>query len=239
MIELDGIAKQYGSDVALHPTTLALPAGRITALIGPSGCGKSTLLRLILGLIEPSAGEVRINGRRVDEQSAQELRRGVGYVVQDGGLFPHLTARQNVSLMSRHLGQSTHLDRLVDLTRFPKEGLDRYPTELSGGQRQRVGLMRALALDPPILLMDEPLGALDPLVRSALQEDLKALFANLGKTVVLVTHDLAEAAYLADTIVLMNAGRIVQTGTLEDLRERPASPFVTEFLRAQRAPVTL
>lgn len=239
MITLNGVSKRYGDRTAVHPVDLTFGAGEVTALIGPSGCGKSTLLRLILGLIEPSTGEVTLDGTAVKRETATEVRRKVGYVVQDGGLFPHLTARRNVTLMADHLSRSVDLDRLTELTRFPKDGLDRFPTELSGGQRQRVGLMRALALDPAILLMDEPLGALDPLVRSGLQRDLKELFTKLGKTVVIVTHDLAEAAYLGDRIVLLSEGKVVQQGTLDDLRERPAAPFVTEFLQAQRAPVTV
>lgn len=239
MITLHGVSKRYGDRVAVHPVDLVFGAGEVTALIGPSGCGKSTLLRLILGLIPPSAGTVELDGTQVTPEAAIEIRRKVGYVVQDGGLFPHLTARKNVTLMGEHLNKPVDLDRLTELTRFPKDGLDRYPTELSGGQRQRVGLMRALALDPAILLMDEPLGALDPLVRAGLQNDLKSLFITLRKTVVLVTHDLAEAAFLADRIVLLSEGKVVQTGTLGDLQERPATPFVTEFLQAQRAPVAV
>ena len=239
MITLQNVSKRYGDRVALHPTDLIFNQGEVAALIGPSGCGKSTLLRLILGLIEPSTGEVRLDGEGVTPATVLSVRRKVGYVVQDGGLFPHLTARGNVELMGRHLGRPVDFNRLSELTRFPADGLDRFPTELSGGQRQRVGLMRALALDPSILLMDEPLGALDPLVRSGLQSDLKELFSRLGKTVVFVTHDLAEAAFLADRIVLIESGRVVQQGTLDDLRERPATPFVSEFLRAQRSPVTV
>lgn len=239
MIELKGLSKRYGDRLALHPTDLEIPSGKVTALIGPSGCGKSTLLRLILHLIEPTSGEVRIDGQSVDAGSVQEVRRKVGYVIQDGGLFPHLTARQNVTLMGRHLGRSVDVNGLAELVRFPAEGLDRYPLELSGGQRQRVGLMRALALDPATLLLDEPLGALDPLVRSGLQTDLKDIFGRLGKTVVLVTHDMGEAAYLGDRIVLLRDGRVVQEGSLEEFQQRPAEPFVTEFLNAQRALVAL
>jgi osmoprotectant transport system ATP-binding protein len=239
MISLHQVSKRYGDRTAVHPTDLTFADGEVTVLIGPSGCGKSTLLRLILGLIEPTSGEVRVGDEPVDAATVLGVRRKVGYVVQDGGLFPHLTARENVALMARHLGRPIDFAHLTELTRFPEDGLDRYPTELSGGQRQRVGLMRALALDPATLLMDEPLGALDPLVRAALQRDLKELFTRLRKTVVLVTHDLAEAAYLADRIVLMNEGRVVQQGALADLQERPASPYVTEFLTAQRALVML
>jgi len=160
-------------------------------------------------------------------------------VIQEGGLFPHLTARRNVLLMARHLGRNesetrARLSELCGLTRFPENLLDRYPLELSGGQRQRVSLMRALMLSPELLLLDEPLGALDPLVRAALQKDLKEIFARLQQTALLVTHDLAEAAYLGDQIVLMNEGRIVQQGSIVDLRERPASNFVSEFINAQR-----
>ena len=168
------------------------------------------------------------------------MRRRVGYVIQEGGLFPHLTARANVLLLSRHLGRPAsemeeRLEELCALSRFPRNGLDRYPAELSGGQRQRVSLMRALMLSPEVLLLDEPLGALDPLVRSSLQKDLKEIFARLKQTAVLVTHDMGEAAYLADEIVLMNEGRIVQRGTVVDLRDHPASEFVSEFINAQRS----
>ena len=166
--------------------------------------------------------------------------RRVGYVIQEGGLFPHLTARANVLLMSRHLGRpapemEARLEELSALSQFPRAALDRYPTELSGGQRQRVSLMRALMLAPQVLLLDEPLGALDPLVRSALQRDLKEIFSRLKQTAILVTHDMGEAAYLADEIVLMNEGRIVQCGSAADLRDHPANEFVTEFINAQRS----
>jgi osmoprotectant transport system ATP-binding protein len=167
------------------------------------------------------------------------LRRRIGYVIQEGGLFPHLTASANVLLMARHLGKPDdemrrRLSELCALTRFPENLLARYPVELSGGQRQRVSLMRALMLSPELLLLDEPLGALDPLVRASLQKDLKEIFARLRQTALLVTHDLAEAAYLADEIVLMNEGQIVQRGSMADFRDHPASDFVSEFINAQR-----
>ena len=240
LVELAGVSKTFGgSTTALAPTNLSFARGRTTVLIGPSGCGKSTLLRLIIGLLTPDAGTISFNGEPVTADELQQFRRRVGYVIQDGGLFPHLTARDNVLLLSRHLRRPTdrmggRLDELCGLTRFPVEALDRYPAELSGGQRQRVSLMRALALSPELLLLDEPLGALDPLVRASLQHDLKDVFARLNQTAILVTHDLAEAAYLGDTIVLMNQGNIVQTGTLEELRDTPADPFVTDFINAQR-----
>jgi osmoprotectant transport system ATP-binding protein len=238
-IELRGVTKAYGSRVVLHPTDLAAPAGRTTVLLGPSGCGKSTLLRLMLGLIRPDGGSIRVSDLDVTPATATALRRRVGYVVQDGGLFPHLTARDNVALLGRHLGwDRRRLDgrvaELAQLTRFPADGLDRYPVQLSGGQRQRVGLMRSLLLDPEVLLLDEPLGALDPLVRSELQDDLRSVFQSLAKTVVLVTHDLTEAAYFGDQLVLLREGHIVQRGSLDDFARRPADPFVTQFLNAQR-----
>ncbi len=239
MLRLVNVSKRYGDVWALHPTTLDVPPGKTTVLIGPSGCGKSTVLKLIVGLVEPTTGYVEVDGQRLGPDNVLQLRRRMGYVIQEGGLFPHLTAEENLLLMPRHLKvpdgvARRRLEMLCELTRFPPDALGRYPAELSGGQRQRVSLMRALVLDPDVLLLDEPLGALDPMVRSSLQEDLKDIFTHLGKTVLLVTHDMAEAAFLADEVVLMDEGRVVQRGTVADLIERPASPFVTQFLRAQR-----
>ena len=239
IVELSGVGKTYGSVVALHPLDVAFARGKTTVLIGPSGCGKSTLLRLIIRLLEPDAGTIRFDGEAVTPAHIQDLRRRVGYVIQDGGLFPHLTARKNVLLMASHLKwprekMNSRLAELCALTRFPETALERFPLELSGGQRQRISLMRALMLSPELLLLDEPLGSLDAMVRAALQKDLKEIFQRLQQTAVLVTHDLAEAAYLGDEIVLMNAGRIVQRGTLADLRERPSDTFVSDFINAQR-----
>ncbi len=239
MIRLKDVSKRYGDHVALHPTTLDLANGKVTALIGPSGCGKSTLLRLIVGLIEPDSGTVEIDGTQLTKQNVDDLRRAIGYVIQDGGLFPHLTARENVTLMGQHLNKPVAVDDLARLTKLDSKLLDRYPLELSGGQRQRIALMRALALQPKTLLLDEPLGALDPIIRSDLQRDLKQIFAEVNQTVVLVTHDMGEAAYLADTIILMREGRIVQQGTLKEFQEQPTEPYVTEFLNAQRSVVAL
>lgn len=244
LVKLEGVSKGYGDAIALHPTNLSVESGKTTVLIGPSGCGKSTLLRIIIRLIEPDSGSIELDGKPVTADNMTFLRRRIGYVIQEGGLFPHLTARSNVLLMARHIGKSqeemqNRLLELSDLTRFSEKLLRRYPLELSGGQRQRVSLMRALMLSPELLLLDEPLGALDPLVRAALQKDLKGIFARLGQTVLFVTHDLAEATYFADEIVLMNEGRIVQQGTITDLRERPADPFVSEFINAQREIATL
>src|SRR5262249_48173143 len=219
---------------------LSIERGKTTILIGPSGCGKSTLLRLIIRLLEPDSGSIEFNGERITADTIGTLRRRIGYVIQEGGLFPHLTARANVLLMARHIGKSEdelrpRLADLCDLTRFSANLLPRYPVELSGGQRQRVGLMRALMLSPELLLLDEPFGALDPLVRAALQKDLKEIFVRLQQTALFVTHDLAEAAYLGDEIVLMNEGRIVQRGSIVDLRARPANNFVSDFINAQQS----
>jgi len=239
LVQLVGVSKTFGDAAAVHGIDLSIERGKTTVLIGPSGCGKSTLLRLIIGLLEPDGGEIQFDGSQLRADKIDIVRRRVGYVIQEGGLFPHLTARGNVLLMARHLGRAekemrSRLSELCALTRFPENLLRRYPRELSGGQRQRVSLMRALMLSPELLLLDEPLGALDPLVRAALQKDLKGIFARLKQTALLVTHDLAEAAYLGGEIVLMNEGRIVQRGSIVDLRERPATSFVSEFINAQR-----
>jgi osmoprotectant transport system ATP-binding protein len=239
MLELRGVSKYYGPTMALQPTDLAIAPGRTTVLLGQSGSGKSTLLRLMLGLLRPDSGVVLFDGQPVTKDTALTLRHRMGYVVQDGGLFPHLTARGNATLMARYLGWDAsrideRLAELTELTQFPRDGLDRYPVQLSGGQRQRVGLMRALMLDPSVLLLDEPLGALDPLIRHDLQTDLRRIFQALAKTVVLVTHDLGEAGFFGDHVVLLRDGRIIQQGTLADLIDAPADDFVTRFVNAQR-----
>src|SRR5689334_6231179 len=240
MIRLAGVTRSYDGRRVLGPLDLDVPARSTLALVGPSGCGKSTLLRLVVGLLAPSTGTVEVNGTPVTAETRDRLRLGMGYVIQEGALFPHLTAAENVGLLARDQGWSTdriarRLDELARLAHFPEELLSRYPAQLSGGQRQRVALMRALVLDPAVLLFDEPLGALDPMIRAKLQDELAALFKTLEKTVLFVTHDLAEAAYVAHEVALLREGRIVQRGTAKDLAERPAEPFVTEFVRAQRA----
>jgi osmoprotectant transport system ATP-binding protein len=240
MLELIGVSKTFQGVTALGRTDLVVADGQTTVLIGPSGSGKSTLLRLMIGLLTPDTGSVRFRGMALTPQNVLALRRRMGYVVQDGGLFPHLTARQNITLMAGYLGWDAprigqRLNELAALTQFPADGLERFPIQLSGGQQQRVGLMRALLLDPDVLLLDEPLGALDPLIRSDLQEVLRRIFRTLGKTVVLVTHDLGEAGYFGDRIVLLRAGSIVQEGTLRELVEQPADPFVSQFVTAQRS----
>jgi osmoprotectant transport system ATP-binding protein len=241
-LQLTGAHKRFGDADVLRGVDLTAAAGRTTVLIGPSGCGKSTVLRLMIGLLHPDAGTVRIDGVAIEPGNVAQIRRRVGYVIQDGGLFPHLTARDNVTLMARHLGWSRErieqrTAALVSLTRFPVEALGRFPAQISGGQRQRVSLMRALMLDPDVILLDEPLAALDPLIRAELQADLRAIFRALDKTVVLVTHDLGEAGYLGDVIILMRDGAVVQQGTLHDLVTAPADPFVSHFVNAQRSPL--
>ena len=242
MLELRGVTKRFGAVEVLRAIDLTAAAGLTTVLIGPSGCGKSTVLRLMIGLLSPDAGAVRFDGAPVGAGSVDAVRRRTGYVIQDGGLFPHLGARANIVLMARHRGwDATRIEarvaELVALTRFPADALHRYPVELSGGQRQRVSLMRALMLDPDVILLDEPLAALDPLVRAELQTDLRAIFRALGKTVVLVTHDLTEAGRLGDVIVLLRDGAVVQQGTLAELVRAPREPFVTHFVNAQRSPL--
>ena len=197
------------------------------------------MIRLLVGLVRPDHGRVIVNDVDLTDANLLEWRHQIGYVIQDGGLFPHLTSRENVTLLASHLRRPTDmLDRrlieLADLVRLPTALLDRYPQELSGGQRQRVALLRALMLDPQVLFLDEPLGALDPMTRYALQGELTTIFEQLKKTVVLVTHDMNEAAYFADQILLMDGGIVVQSGTFDDLYSRPANSFVSEFIRAQQ-----
>jgi osmoprotectant transport system ATP-binding protein len=239
MLRYEAVTKRFGPVLALDGITLECAGGRTTALLGPSGCGKSTLLRLAVGLVRPDAGLVQVDGRTVGSASLEALRQGIGYVIQEGGLFPHLDVRGNVTLMARHLGwDRARIDarygELLELVKLPKAVSPRPPDELSGGQRQRVSLMRALMLDPELLLLDEPLGALDPMIRHELQHDLKELFASLNRTVVLVTHDIAEAGVLGDALVLLRAGRIEQQGSLAELLDQPASVFAREFVASQR-----
>lgn len=242
-LRCEAVEKRFGAVRAVDGVTLECRAGETTCLIGPSGCGKSTLLRVMNGLQPPDAGRVFWGEREVTPETARELRLRMGYVLQDGGLFPHLDARDNACLAARFLGWSEgrlgeRLEKLGSLCRLEPSLWSRFPLKLSGGQRQRVALVRALMLDPELLLMDEPLGALDPLVRADLQMELAEIFQRLNKTVVLVTHDLPEAATLGQRLVLLRSGRIVQEGTLDALRERPEDPFVTRFLSAQRVPTS-
>ena len=244
MLAIDKLSKSYSGHVVLQTISHEFQANRTTAVVGPSGCGKTTLLRLLLGLVEPDSGVVTYDGTTLSTSNADELRHKIGYVIQDGGLFPHLTARDNVTLLAKYLGLprvdiNARLAELCELMQISSDMLGRFPKGLSGGQRQRIALMRALMLDPPFLYMDEPLGALDPMIRFDLQNDLKEIFSRLNKTVVLVTHDMHEAAHFAHEIMLMRDGELVQRGTLETLLASPAETFVTDFIRAQRADARL
>jgi len=233
------VEKRHGANIILQRLTLRFPAGGVSAILGESGAGKSTLLRLLLGLDWPERGQVLIDGVALQPARRLAVRRQIGYVIQEGGLFPHLTALGNLALLPRYLGWSGERIRaraaeLAELMALPAALLMRFPAELSGGQRQRVAVMRALMSDPPALLLDEPLGALDPLVRDELQQRLAALFRSLAKTVLIVTHDLAEAAVLADRLLLLHQGRIVQDGPARQWLEQPADDFVRRFVAAQR-----
>jgi len=238
MLEFRGVSKTYDGTTAVDVLDLTIRAGEVAVLLGPSGCGKTTILRMVAGLVAPSTGHITVDSLLLSRQTIREVRRKLGYVIQDGGLFPHLRAVDNVTLMARHDGWAQkaiddRLAELVEMTQFPQDGLDRFPNELSGGQCQRLSLMRALFLKPSILLLDEPLGALDPLIRAGLQRDLKDVFARTGATVLLVTHDLVEASRFADRVFVMQSGRIVQHGPFVDILEKPANDFVSDFVNSQ------
>jgi osmoprotectant transport system ATP-binding protein len=245
VIRLEAVAKTFERPGqppvrAVQAVDLEVAAGETVALIGTSGCGKSTTLRLVNRLEEPTAGRVRVAGRDVSTVPPVELRRGIGYVLQSGALFPHLSVRDNVGLLGRVCGWqrarcAARADQLLALVRLePAEYGGRFPAELSGGEQQRVSIARALLLDPPILLMDEPFGALDPLTRAGVRAEFAATEAELGKTILLVTHDLEEAFVLADRVGVMSEGRLLQVDTPEALRRNPADPFVADFLAGQR-----
>ncbi|NLG08678.1 MAG: ABC transporter ATP-binding protein [Deinococcales bacterium] len=241
MIRFESVSKRFGDVLAVDDVTLHVPEGELVVLIGPSGCGKTTCLKMINRLVEPSAGRVLVNGRDVAHEDPQALRRGIGYVIQSVGLFPHLSVKQNVQVVPSLLGwpereSARRADELLAAVGLePATYRDRYPRELSGGQQQRVGVARALAVDPPILLMDEPFGAVDPLTRERLQDEFLELQQRLRKTVVLVTHDIREAVKLADRVCLMNGGRIEQYATPEELLRRPRNRFVRQFVGSDRA----
>ena len=242
MLRLEHISKTYHREKALDNISLTIPGGKVTVLIGPSGCGKSTMLKLLMGLEHPDQGKILWDNDRPGINSTPNLHN-IGYVIQEGGLFPHLTARKNVTLVAHYLKWpknrlESRIQDLIQLVQLENGLLDKYPVQLSGGQRQRISLMRALMLDPEVLLLDEPLGALDPMVRADLQADLRSIFQTLDKTVILVTHDMGEAAYFADLIVLLQNGRIVQQGQLNELLDQPVDPFVTQFINAQRNPLS-
>jgi osmoprotectant transport system ATP-binding protein len=242
MIKLEGVSKRFGIQAAVNGVDLTCERGRTHVLIGPSGCGKSTLLRMMVGLVIPDAGTVTFDGEPLQAKSLGNVRRRIGYMIQEGGLFPHLTARENATIMPRFLRWpseriAARVDELAALTHLTPDLLDRHPRQLSGGQRQRVSLMRALMLEPDVLLLDEPLGDLDPMIRADLQEELRTIFRQLRKTVVMVTHDLGEAGFLADDMTLLREGRIVQQGSFVELVNQPADEFVARFVKAQRSAV--
>jgi osmoprotectant transport system ATP-binding protein len=239
MLVLEHISKAFDGKPVLTDVNLAVSKGATHALIGSSGSGKTTLLRITLRLIEPDQGLVRINDQPLSAFGPASWADQIGYVPQDGGLFPHLTGEQNVALVPRLRGWSpqrlsARMSQLLQLVALDAALLRRFPHELSGGQKQRLAIMRAAMMDPPVVLLDEPMAALDPLIRSVLQQDLKTIFQRLGKTVLIVTHDLAEAVFLAGQMTLLHAGKVLQTGSYRDLLLAPADPFVTAFINAQR-----
>jgi osmoprotectant transport system ATP-binding protein len=239
MLALQNIIKTFEGKSVLTDVNLTVPKGATHALIGSSGSGKTTLLRITLGLIPFDKGYVKINDQALSSFSPIEWADRIGYVPQDGGLFPHMSAFENVSLIAKLRGWNKQkinirveeLRKLVDLEPLI---LNQYPFEMSGGQQQRVAIMRAAMMEPDVMLLDEPMAALDPLIRRSLQQELKSIFQRLGKTVLLVTHDLGEAVFLAEQITLLHEGKVVQTGKYRDLLLHPAEPFVTAFINAQR-----
>jgi osmoprotectant transport system ATP-binding protein len=241
-VEFDHASKVYpgADDPAISDLTLEVPAGKLTIFIGPSGSGKTTAMRLVNRMIELTSGDVRVDGVSVRDQSPAQLRRGIGYAIQQIGLFPHLTVADNIATVPKLLGWDhgrvrTRVAELLELVGLEPAMGKRYPAQLSGGQRQRVGVARALAADPPLLLMDEPFGAIDPITRSRLQEEFRRLQTDLGKTVIFVTHDIDEALKLGDQIaVLKPGGELAQYSSAEELVRAPADDFVEEFVGAER-----
>lgn len=240
MLTLENVSKTYkGGKKAVNNVNLKIAKGEFICFIGPSGCGKTTTMKMINRLIEPSAGKIFIDGENIMDQDPVELRRKIGYVIQQIGLFPHMTIQQNISLVPKLLKwpeqqRKERARELLKLVDMGPEYVDRYPHELSGGQQQRIGVLRALAAEPPLILMDEPFGALDPITRDSLQEEFKKLQKTLHKTIVFVTHDMDEAIKLADRIVILKVGEIVQVGTPDDILRNPADEFVEEFIGKER-----
>jgi osmoprotectant transport system ATP-binding protein len=247
VITLEHVTKRYPRTgvVAVDDLSLHIPEGLTVALIGPSGCGKTTTMRMVNRLVDPTAGRILVNGEDVTHVDPVALRRHIGYVIQQVGLFPHMTIAQNVAAVPNLLGWDRariiqRTEELLQLVGLKSEDmLDRYPGQLSGGQRQRVGVARALAANPPVLLMDEPFGALDPIARSLLQAEFRQILRRVRKTVVLVTHDLDEATRLGDRIAIMRSGRIVQYDTPDAVLSHPADAFVANFVGIDRALVRL
>jgi osmoprotectant transport system ATP-binding protein len=240
VLEFKNVSKIYaGGKKAVDNLNLHINAGEFIIFIGPSGCGKTTTMKMINRLVKPTEGKILINGENIMEKNIVQLRRSIGYVIQQIGLFPHMTIRENIALVPRLMKKpieerNKKADELIKLVNMPKEFLDRYPHELSGGQQQRIGVLRALAADPPLILMDEPFGALDPITRDSLQAEFKHLQRALGKTIIFVTHDMDEAIKLADRIVIMKDGKIVQMGTPDEILREPANEFVEDFIGKDR-----
>ena len=244
MIVLKEVSKQFGAIKAVDNVSFTVEAGETLILLGTSGCGKTTTLRMINRLLEPSAGEIFVNNRAVSDSSPEALRRGMGYVLQNTGLFPHYTVAENIAIVPKLLHWSpaqiqSRTRELLQKLQLAPEQLALYPEQLSGGQQQRVGLARALMANPPILLMDEPFGALDPITRTSIRREFKELDELKPKTIVMVTHDVAEAFELGDRICLMDQGKIQQLGTPGELLFKPANSFVQSFLREQRLALEL
>jgi osmoprotectant transport system ATP-binding protein len=236
MIEFDGLTKRYGSLVVVDNISMVIPAHTITAIVGTSGSGKSTLMRMVNRLVEPSAGTIRIDGQNISTLAPFELRRRIGYAIQNHGLFPHRSVAENIATVPRLLGWTktrvaARVDELLALFQLePGKFRERYPHELSGGQQQRVGVARALAAEPNILLMDEPFGALDPIIRAKAQEDLKAIQRKFGTTVLIVTHDMEEAIALGERIAVMDGGKLLQYATPAEMLVSPATDFVESLI---------
>jgi osmoprotectant transport system ATP-binding protein len=243
MIRMENVTKRYAENAppSVDDLTLDVAEGSTVALIGPSGCGKTTTMRMINRLIEPTEGRIFVNGEDVMQADPVQLRRHIGYVIQNVGLFPHMTIAENIAAVPNLLGWdksriATRTAELLDLVGLdPDEMLNRYPRQLSGGQRQRIGVARALAADPAVLLMDEPFGAIDPIARARLQDEFRQILSRVRKTVVLVTHDLDEAIRLGDRIAIMKAGRIVQYDTPDAILSKPVDEFVSNFVGVDRA----
>lgn len=241
MIELRQVTKKYGDFTAVDGISFAVQNGEVCVLIGPSGCGKSTTIKLINRMLEPTSGEIFVEGRNVRDERPDALRRKIGYVIQNIGLFPHMTVAENIAVVPKLLGWQQpriagRTEQLLDLIGLnPALYAAKYPRELSGGEAQRIGVARALAADPPLLLMDEPFGAVDPLNRQILQDEFLKIQKKLRKTVIFVTHDLDEAIRLADRIVLLEKGKVLQNDSPEDLLARPANKFVRNFVGTDRA----
>lgn len=240
MVEFRHVTRFHAKRAVLRDVSFRWPEGQTHVLLGQSGSGKTTVLRTLMGLLPPDSGEVLIGGRRLGDVSRQEWLQSIGYIPQQGGLFPHLNARKNVTLVAKARGWDpikieSRWHEIFPLIQLRTDLMNRFPKELSGGEIQRLAIFRALFLNPQLLVLDEPLSALDPIVRSNLQTELKSLFNRLKKTVIIVTHDLAEAAYFGHTINILKAGELLQSGSFEELTSHPAHPYVEEFIRSQRS----